>query len=119
VGVPGLDLIACGPIPENPTQLLEGPRMLFLLTQLRSQYDYVVLDTPPVGFVAEYFVLVQHLDANVYVVRHNYTDRDLIKNMNELYRDKKIKQLYLVINDVHFGNSYEYRYKNKAYAYRY
>ncbi|UOQ96670.1 polysaccharide biosynthesis tyrosine autokinase [Hymenobacter sp. 5317J-9] len=116
-GVPGLDLITCGPIPARPTQLLESPRMAALMRQLRAEYDYVVLDTPPVGFVAEYFVLVQHLDATVYVVRHNYTDRDLVGRINELYQDEKIRQVYLLINDVRFAGSYEHRHQRHAYAY--
>ncbi|MBJ6110355.1 polysaccharide biosynthesis tyrosine autokinase [Hymenobacter sp. BT523] len=116
-GVPGLDLIPCGPVPARPTQLLESPRMATLLQRLRAEYDYVVLDTPPVGFVAEYFVLVQHLDATVYVVRHNYTDRDLVGRINELYQDEKIRQVYLLINDVRFAGSYEHRHQRNAYAY--
>ena len=118
-GVPNLDVITCGLVPANPTELLERPRMAELLAQLRSEYDYVVLDTPPVGFVAEYFVLVRLLDANIYVVRHNYTERGLVGQIDELHRSQRIKQLYMIINDMHFNRNYEYRYKSKAYAYGY
>ena len=118
-GVPHLDVLTCGLVPPNPTELLEGPRMAELLAQLRASYDYVVLDTPPVGFVAEYFVLVRFLDANIYVVRQNYTERSLVNQINELHQSQRIKQLYMVINDMHFERSYEYRYKQKAYAYGY
>ncbi|TGE29286.1 polysaccharide biosynthesis tyrosine autokinase [Hymenobacter metallicola] len=116
-GVPNLDVICCGPIPPNPTELLESTRMDNLLTELRQAYDYILLDTPPVGYVAEFFVLVRHLDANIYVVRQNYTDRGLVGQINELYDEKKVKQLYMVINDMHFTKTYEYRYKKNAYAY--
>ena len=118
-GVPNLDVITCGLVPANPTELLERPRMAELLAQLRTKYDYIVLDTPPVGFVAEYFVLVRLLDANIYVVRHNYTERSLVNQIDELHRSQRIKQLYMVINDMHFNRNYEYRYKSKAYAYGY
>ncbi|GAB2700276.1 tyrosine protein kinase [Hymenobacter frigidus] len=118
-GIAHLDVLTCGHIPSNPTELLEGPRMAELLTQLRAEYDYVVLDTPPVGFVAEYFVLVRFLDANIYVVRHNYTERGLVSQIDELHRTQRIKQLYMIINDMHFDRNYEYRYKSKAYAYGY
>ena len=116
-GVPNLDVLTCGRIPANPTELLERPRMEELLTQLRAEYDYIVVDTPPVGFVAEYFVLVRLIDANIYVVRHNYTEKDLLDQIDELHRSQRIKQLYLVINDMHFDRSYEYRYKSKSYSY--
>ncbi|UOQ50811.1 GumC family protein [Hymenobacter cellulosivorans] len=115
--VPNLDVICCGPLPPNPTELLESARMDQLLLELRKQYDYVLLDTPPVGYVAEFFVLVRHLDANIYVVRQNYTDRGLVSQINELYDEKKVKQLYMIINDMHFTKTYEYRYKKNAYAY--
>ena len=110
-------MLPCGPVPPNPTQLLEGPRMAALLAQLRQQYDYVVVDTPPVGFVAEYFVLLAQLDAHLYVVRHNYTNRALLTRMDELHRTGKIKQLYLIINDMRFNQSYENQYRTKAYSY--
>ena len=115
--VPGLDLLLCGTLPALPTQLLENPRMGALMARLRADYDYVVLDTPPVVFVAEYFVLVRYLDATVYVVRHNYTDRSLVSRINDLYEDGKIREVYLIINDVRFGRSYEYRHQQKAYSY--
>ena len=117
-GIPRLDVLPCGPIPTNPIELLEGPRMAALLAQLRTEYEYVVVDTPPVGFVAEYFVLVRFLDVNIYVVRHNYTDRGLVRQIDELHQAQRIQQLYMVINDMHFNRSYEYRYKGK-YAYGY
>ncbi len=116
-GIADLDVLPCGPVPANPTYLLEGPRMSTLLTALRQHYDYIVIDTPPVGFVAEYFVLLAHLDAHLYVVRHNYTNRALLGRMDELHRDGKIKQLYLIINDMKFDKSYENQYRTKAYSY--
>ncbi|MCC3158523.1 polysaccharide biosynthesis tyrosine autokinase [Hymenobacter sp. 15J16-1T3B] len=118
-GIANLDVLICGSVPPNPTELLESPRMASLLEQLRAEYDYVLLDTPPVGYVSEYFVLLRYLDANIYVVRQNYTDRSLITQINELYAEGKIKHVYMIINDMHFNKTYEYRYKKNAYAYGY
>lgn len=115
--VPNLDVLACGPIPHNPTQLLESKRLEDLIKLLQQEYDYLMVDIPPMGYVSEFFVLLQHLDANLYVIRQNYTDREMVGQINELYRDQKVKQLYTIINDVHFANTYEYRYKTKAYNY--
>ncbi|MCA8829559.1 GumC family protein [Hymenobacter pini] len=117
--VPNLDVLCCGPIPQNPTELLEGTRMEELMARLRQEYDYVIVDTPPTGYVAEFFMLLRHLDANVYVVRQNYTDKGLISQINELHHEQKVKQIYMVINDMHFTKTYEYRYKEKAYTYGY
>ncbi|UOQ76611.1 polysaccharide biosynthesis tyrosine autokinase [Hymenobacter sp. 5516J-16] len=118
-GVRNLDVVCCGPIPANPTELLESPRMEELLGQLREQYDYVIVDTPPTGYVSEFFMLLRHLDANIYVVRQNYTDKGLISHINELHHEQKIKHIYMIINDMYFTKTYEYRHKEKVYAYGY
>ncbi|NML67720.1 polysaccharide biosynthesis tyrosine autokinase [Hymenobacter sp. RP-2-7] len=113
----GLDVLCCGPLPQNPTRLLESPLLGELLTHLREEYDYVLVDIPPLGYVSEFLVLIQHLDAKIYVVRQNYTDRTLVSQINEMHRDHKMEQLYMVINDVQFANTYEYRHKANAYKY--
>lgn len=115
--IPNLDVVCCGPIPQNPTQLVESPQLDRLLQQLREEYDYVLIDIPPMGYVSEFLVLLHHLDASIYVVRQNYTDRNLVGQIDELHRTHKVKQLYTVINDMHFEKTYEYRYKTKAYSY--
>ena len=116
-GISSLDVICCGPIPQNPTRLIEGPRLAELIQVLREEYDYILVDIPPLGYVSEFLVLLQYLDAKIYVVRQNYTDRALVGQIAEMHREHNVKQLYLVINDVHFANTYEYRYKAKAYKY--
>ena len=113
----GLDVLCCGPLPANPTRLLESPMLGELLTQLRDEYDYLLVDIPPLGYVSEFLVLLQHLEAKVYVVRQNYTDRNLVTQISDMHRDHKVEQLYIVINDVRFANTYEYRHKANAYKY--
>jgi capsular exopolysaccharide synthesis family protein len=115
--IPSLDVVCCGPLPDNPTRLIEGPRLAELMQQLRQEYDYILVDIPPLGYVSEFLVLLQYLDAKIYVVRQNYTDRALVGQIAEMHREHKVKQLYMVINDVHFANTYEYRYKANAYKY--
>lgn len=116
-GVPSLDAFCCGPLPRNPTRLIESDYLAELVLKLRNEYDYLLVDIPPLGYVSEFLVLLQYLDAKIYVVRQNYTDRALVSQINEMHRDHKMKQLYMVINDVHLGNTYEYRYKASAYKY--
>ncbi len=115
--IAGLDVLCCGPLPQNPTRLIESPKLAELMQQLREEYDYVLVDIPPLGYVSEFLVLLQYLDAKVYVVRQNYTDRALVGQIAEMHRDHKVKQLYMVINDVHLGSTYEYRHKANAYKY--
>ncbi|MFD1871845.1 exopolysaccharide transport family protein [Hymenobacter bucti] len=115
--IASLDVMCCGPIPQNPTRLIEGPQLAELIQQLRGEYDYILVDIPPLGYVSEFLVLLQYLDAKIYVVRQNYTDRALVGQIAEMHREHNVKQLYMVINDVHFANTYEYRYKANAYKY--
>jgi capsular exopolysaccharide synthesis family protein len=112
--IENLDIISCGPIPENAIKLLEQKRMVELIVKLKEQYDYIVIDTPPIGFVAEYFVLMKHMDTNIYVVKHKYTSKDMLEQVNELYATKKLKNIHMVINDLDYNNTYEYGYKKKG-----
>ncbi|MCX2741166.1 GumC family protein [Pontibacter anaerobius] len=109
-----LDIIPCGPIPENALHLLEMPKMQELLSLLKEQYDYIVIDTPPIGYVSEYFVLMRHMDVNLYVVKHKYTNKEMLSQINELYDTKKVKDIYMVINDLNYNKTYEYGYKKNA-----
>ncbi|MCC9135070.1 GumC family protein [Pontibacter silvestris] len=114
---PNLDIISSGPIPANAIEVLEMPRMRELVHLLREQYDYVILDTPPVGFVSEYFIMMKYTDATIYVVRQQYTQKNLLQPINELYEDGKIQNISMIINDVNYSKTYEYGYKTKAKGY--
>jgi Mrp family chromosome partitioning ATPase len=97
---PSLDLIPSGPIPPNPAELLMGERMEELINELKLRYDYIVIDTPPVGLVSDAFNLMRFSHANLYVVRHKYTPAERIKVLNKLYREGKIGKLGFVFNDM-------------------
>ncbi|WP_187262377.1 GumC family protein [Pontibacter beigongshangensis] len=112
--IENLDIISSGPIPDNAIQLLERPRMRELIEVLKEKYDHIVIDTPPIGFVSEYFILMKHMDTNLYVVKHRFTNKDMLQQINELYANKKIKNIHMVINDLDYGKTYEYGYKKKA-----
>jgi capsular exopolysaccharide synthesis family protein len=109
--VKNLDVISSGPIPPNPIELIAMPEMEALIKTLKDSYDYVILDIPPIGYVSEYFILLSHIDATLYITRHKYTTKDMLEQINELYNDDKINHLYLVINGMEYNSSYEYGYK--------
>jgi len=111
-----VDLIQAGAIPPNPAELLLHPRAEQLMEQLKSQYDYILMDAPPVGIVTDAQLLSRYADACLYLVRQGYTYKEQLRIPNDLQAKGKIKLIHLVINDVKARGSY---YGNYGYGYGY
>ena len=73
--IENLDVATSGPIPPNPSELLMSERNIKFIEELKNHYDYIVIDSPPVGLVADPFELMKYADASIYVVRHEYTEK--------------------------------------------
>lgn len=84
--IPYLDIILAGPVPPNPSELLMGDQVDALMADLKNRYDYIILDTPPIGLVADALELQSYVDATLYVIRQNYTKKEclqaLMKSIN-------------------------------------
>lgn len=107
----GLDVITSGPIPPNPLDLIGLPKMDELISNLKQQYNTVIIDSPPLGYVSEYIILMKYTNANIYVVRSNYTNKFQLDQINRLYEDKKIKNVSILLNDFKSNvNGYKYIY---------
>ncbi len=106
-----LDVIVSGPTPPNPAELLDSEKMEELIKKLNKKYDYVIIDTPPIGLVTDGVILMQYSDANLYVVRHDYSKIKSLNVINNLYNQEKIKDIHIIIND--------YKYKGSTYGYGY
>ncbi|MEX1131747.1 MAG: polysaccharide biosynthesis tyrosine autokinase [Flavobacteriales bacterium] len=104
--IPGLDVITAGPIPPNPLELVELPAMEALFRELRSQYDHVVVDASPMGLVSEFVIIMRHVDLTLYVVRQGYTRRGALRLINDMYKEKKVERIDLILNDVKVGAGY-------------
>lgn len=104
-----LDVIVSGPIPPNPLDLVGLPRMEQLIVQLKSRYDTIVIDSPPVGAVSEYIILMRYAQATICVVRSNYTNRNQLATINKLYADRNLCNVSILLNDVKSSlNGYYY-----------
>ncbi|WP_026897759.1 GumC family protein [Daejeonella oryzae] len=117
--VPGQEnyfIITCGPIPPNPAELLLNGRLQELFSELRAAFDYIIIDAPPVGIVTDAQILEQQADATLFVLRHDYTPKERLKMVDNLYRENKFKNLSLVFNAVKEGGKYGYGY---GYGYGY
>ncbi len=108
--VNGLDFIAAGPIPPNPAELLSKKNLQDLIEKAKANYDYVIIDTPPLGVVSDALLIMPFSDINLYIVRQGYSRIEFIKSLNELYEEGKFKNLSIVLNDSDFSHTYGYGY---------
>jgi capsular exopolysaccharide synthesis family protein len=110
-GTKGLDVITSGPIPPNPLDLIGLPKTDELINSLKQTYNTIIIDSPPIGFVSEYVILMKYTNANIYVVRSNYTNRFNLERINNLYEDRKIRNVSILLNDFKLSlNGYNYVY---------
>ena len=109
---PFLDIIISGPTPPNPAELLSKPLMGEMLAELKKRYDFIVIDTPPIGVVSDAFILLNQSDVNLYVVRQGYSRLEFLKTLDDLYTDGKIPNASIVLNDSDFstGSGYGHHY---------
>lgn len=115
---PNLDVIYSGMIPPNPTELLSNGRYTLLLDQLKSKYDYIILDTAPLLLVTDTFLIAELADVTIYVSRSKYTEKALTEFANKNIDQNKIKNVGFVLNDVSrenlgYSNKYGYGYNNQ------
>ncbi|WP_348799434.1 exopolysaccharide transport family protein [Flavobacterium adhaerens] len=112
--VPYLDVILSGPIPPNPSELILSEAMRELIEELKTQYDYIVLDTPPVGLVADSLELVQYSDVVLYIVRQNFTKKDMITLLNNRINREELHNTSIILNGFEnkakYGGGYGYGY---------
>lgn len=117
--VEGLDFIPAGPIPPNPAELLAKKEVQDLLIKLRARYDYIIIDTPPVGIVSDALTLMNLADVTVFVVRENYSKKSYLKTINELHESGKSNNLCILLNDAGANLKYGYGYGYGYHGYGY
>ena len=109
--VNGLDMIVAGPIPPNPSELLLGDELKTLVNNLKKTYQYVILDTPPVGLVSDSLVISELVDASIYVIRQGVTRSSDLDYINEIHTSNRVSSISILFNDVKFGRfGYGYGY---------
>ncbi|HSF53179.1 MAG TPA: polysaccharide biosynthesis tyrosine autokinase [Algoriphagus sp.] len=125
-----LYFVPSGVIPPNPAELLQTARLVEFLKYLEERFDIIIFDTPPMGLVSETIDLMRLFDINLYVVRQNYTIKDHLVMINDLFNNKQVKNVYGVFNGIinsgyhyegynyGYGNTYLYSQNNK-YMYNY
>lgn len=114
---PNLSVIGCGSLPDDPTELFSSERMDGLFKDLRKKFDYVILDTSPVGLVADVFNIAPYADASIYLLRYNFSDKTQITVLDDICENKKLKNLMIVFNDAKKENMRSYGYGNAGQKY--
>lgn len=114
----GCDVLPVGIVPPNPTELLQSDRFKLMMDIVREQYDLIILDCPPIEIVADAGIVKEHADATIFVVRAGLMDRRVLKDVEELYHEKKYNQLCILLNGTKYisGKYGRYRY---GYGYGY
>jgi tyrosine-protein kinase Etk/Wzc len=107
-----LHVICGGSIPPNPSELLESTQLANLIEEFKSQYDHILIDTPPVHLVTDATIVAHMCDVCFYVIRQDYTPNQELEYIRELHMDKKLPRLNLIFNAVKTDssvNSYIYQ----------
>ncbi len=126
-----LDFLLSGPIPPNPAELLSSSGFSNVLTKLKKSYDYIIIDSAPLVLVSDTIPLLKQVDLVLYTVRAHFTDIKLTNFISDLFENKKVNNMGLILNGIKavpnssyykygYGYRYSYQYKyNYGYGYGY
>ncbi len=113
---PNLDIITCGSKPPNPSELLLSDRLRELMQELHDEYDFIIVDAPPVGLVADALQMKDLAEATMYVVRTGYTRKAHLQIIKDIAQKNKLPRPFIVLNSVPlnepggYGSGYGYAY---------
>lgn len=110
------DVLPVGTIPPNPTELLAGERFQTLLAELRTRYDYILIDCPPIELVADTHIIGKYVDETIFVVRAGLLERSMLSELQRIYTEHKFKNMVVLLNGTEGSGSYHYGYR---YGYHY
>ncbi len=116
--IPNLDIITSGPIPPNPAELIASDKCNELFDKLKEIYDYIIIDTPPLGLVTDAFLLMRHSDVNLYVVRQQVTNKNIFASIIKDIEDRGLK-VNIILNGIKQEGGYGYHYGSYKYGYSY
>lgn len=97
-----------GPVPPNPAELIESKRMDEFINKAKKEFDYIIIDTPPVAIVTDALLVSPLTDFYIFVVRQRYTSRNTLELIEELHKNENIKSIGIVINDINLSGYYGY-----------
>lgn len=111
-----VDLLNVGAVPPNPVELLLSDNFGKLIQYFRERYDYVLLDCPPYGLVADTSIIASHVDTSIFVIRAGFFRKNAIAGVEQIYKSGKLPRMTVLFNGVEPGKSYygtRYGYKSE------
>ncbi len=109
--IENLDFIPSGPHPPNPSELLLNGEFSNLVNELQQEYDFIIMDTPPVGLVTDGIMAMRRSDLSIYVVRANYSKKEFLRNVDRIATVNKFSNVAIVLNALpKSGKEYGYGY---------
>jgi capsular exopolysaccharide synthesis family protein len=109
-GFEDFHILPAGIIPPNPAELLMSKKVDLLFATLKAQYDYIIVDTAPVSLVTDTLLIAKHADCFIYVARANFLEKRMLSIPNTLYKEQKLPNLCLLLNDTDSTKGYGYGY---------
>lgn len=111
-----------GPVPPNPAELIDDERMIIFIERAKKEFDYIIIDTPPIAVVSDTLLISRFVDINIFVVRQRYSSKNTLELIQELYKAEKLKNMGIIINDISLSGYYGYGlrygyYKGYGYSY--
>lgn len=103
-----VSVLGCGKIPENPSELMASEKLVQMLDELSHRFDYVIIDTAPVGLVSDSFFLSELADVTIFMLRYNYSTKAQVKTVEDIRKHKKFKLPLIVLNDAEAEMIYGY-----------
>lgn len=104
--IKNLSIVTAGVVPPNPSELILADRMIELFDYLKANFDYVIVDSPPVGVVSDAMQLRKFVTHTLCIVRNNYTKKVALRFIEEMNGQGQLIKPYLVVNDVKSGGNY-------------
>jgi len=129
--IENLDIMLSGPVPPNPFELLSLDKMGTMIDELKKTYDHIIIDSAPIGLVADYFAINDKVDATLFILRHSYSQRKFVAEVLQMQKSNRLKNPYFLLNDYKefsskygyygasrykYGYSYSYSYSNNYYS---
>jgi capsular exopolysaccharide synthesis family protein len=109
-GFEDFHVLPAGVIPPNPAELLMNKKVDTLFETLKKQYDYIIVDTAPVSLVTDTLLIAKHADCFIYVARANFLEKRMLNIANTLFKEQKLPNMCLLLNDTDTTKGYGYGY---------